>query len=309
MVKKKQNCSLKPNQIKDNLLRLHFYSQTHLLELKESIKEHGLLEPLLVYKDISSGVYTLLNGHYRIRVLKQLQIENVQCNVIECNEKEAISRYISSFIKKTSLTALEEGHMISNLIQKGYTLKEIGEKWKKSTSWVSRRAKLLKDLDSSVKNDLKNGKVFPRIAQELARLPQGKEQKRVSNLVKKHHLTKDETSALVDKWLEATGDNKRKIEAEYPRSNMKCKAKEIEPKEMLKKGLLTCNQNLNKLLGAIDGLSELPKTYILNEYQTFIRLIDKLESSFALRGIERRLTNEFDGEEVIPKAFQNADCK
>ena len=101
-----QNCSLKISEIRDNVLRLDFYSQSYLEELKQSIEREGLLEPLLIHKNGDSKEYTLLNGHYRIRILRRLQVKEVSCNVIVCDEEQAVSNYIASFIRKNSLSAL-----------------------------------------------------------------------------------------------------------------------------------------------------------------------------------------------------------
>ncbi|MFZ3130338.1 MAG: hypothetical protein WA125_04350, partial [Desulfosporosinus sp.] len=77
---------------------------------------------------------------------------------------------------------------------------------------VSRRLKLLTSLDSSVKREIDEGQLRPRLAQELARLPQGNEQTRVLALVKRYYLTKDQTAELIDWWQEATEAKRLQLE-------------------------------------------------------------------------------------------------
>ena len=71
---------------------------------------------------------------------------------------------------------------------------------------------MLTELDPRIKTELEQGRLLPRVAQELSRLPQGNEQERILALVRRHHLNKDDTGALVDWWLAA--DTAARSEAE-----------------------------------------------------------------------------------------------
>ena len=53
-------------------------------------------------------------------------------------------------------------------------MSEIGNLWGRSKSWVSRRIKLIKALDPQIKQELGQGDLRPRLAQELTRLPRTK---------------------------------------------------------------------------------------------------------------------------------------
>ncbi|MHB1420054.1 MAG: hypothetical protein ACYCX4_10830, partial [Bacillota bacterium] len=76
-----------------------------------------------------------------------------------------------------------------------------------------RRLKLLTGLDPSVKRELDEGHLRPRLAQELCRLPQGNDQARVLALVKRYYLTKDQTAHLIDWWQEAAEDERVQLES------------------------------------------------------------------------------------------------
>ena len=70
--------------------------------------------------------------------------------------------------------------MMQGLVKEaGFSLTEVGELWGHSKSWVSRSLKLLISLDTHLKRELDEGHLLPRLAQELARLPQGNDQTRV----------------------------------------------------------------------------------------------------------------------------------
>ena len=196
----------------DHPLRLAYYNQTHLDSLTHSIKVSGLLEPILV-QPLADGHYQILNGHYRVRAVRRLRHKTILGHIYPCDRQRALIIFCTSNLLTKNLSALEEAMMMQGLIKEGgFSLSEIGELWEHSKSWVSRRLKLLTGLDPLVKRDLDEGRVRPRLAQELARLPQGNDQTRVLTLVKRHYLTKDQTANLIDWWQEATEDERLQLE-------------------------------------------------------------------------------------------------
>lgn len=101
--------------------------------------------------------------------------------------------------------------MISGLVSKeSFTMTEIGKLWGRSKSWVSRRLSLLTHLDPKMKKEMEKGFLNPRMAQELARLPQGNDQERVLTIIKREHLGKDAAAELISWWLDA-GENEREM--------------------------------------------------------------------------------------------------
>jgi len=201
-------------KLADHPLRLEFYSQMHLEELASSIRETGLLEPILVWEQ-QEGKYIILSGHYRIRAVRRLRKKNILCRVFKCDRHAAYVVYCTSNLMTRGLSAIEEAHILSGLISKeGYTMEQAGKLWGHGKSWVCRRLKLLTVLNPKLKNELGKGSLSPRLAQELTRLPQGNEQERVLSIVRRHYLNKDDTSAFIDWWLTAGEDERKKAEEE-----------------------------------------------------------------------------------------------
>ncbi|MFZ3131114.1 MAG: ParB/RepB/Spo0J family partition protein, partial [Desulfosporosinus sp.] len=157
-------------------LHLAYYNQTHLDSLTASIKVSGLLEPILV-QPLADGNYQILNGHYRVQAVRRLRHKTILGHSYPCDQRKALIIFCTSNLLTKSLNALEEAMMMQGLLKEaGFSLSEIAELWGHSKSWVSRRLKLLTSLDSSVKREIDEGQLRPRLAQELARLPQGNEQ-------------------------------------------------------------------------------------------------------------------------------------
>lgn len=185
----------------DHPLRLDFYDQAHLAELVASIKATGLLEPLLV-RPVDRGCQ-ILSGHYRLRAVRRLKWQEVPCRVYPCDERTAKLIYCTANLTTRALSALEEAWLLKDLVQnEGFSFTQAGTLFGRSKSWVCRRLKLLSALDPRVKEEVASGRLKPRLAQELARLPRGNEQLTALEVIKEHHLSKDEVARLVTGWPE-----------------------------------------------------------------------------------------------------------
>ncbi|MCL6449509.1 MAG: ParB/RepB/Spo0J family partition protein [Armatimonadetes bacterium] len=183
----------------DHPLRLNFYDQAHLAELVASIKATGLLEPLLV-RPVDRG-YQVLSGHYRLRAVRQLKWSEVPCRVYPCDERTAKLLYCTANLTTRTLSALEEAWLLKDLVEnESFSFARAGDLFGRSKSWVCRRLKLLSDLDPRVKEEVALGRLKPRLAQELTRLPQGNEQLAALAVIKEQHLSKEEVARLVAGW-------------------------------------------------------------------------------------------------------------
>ena len=201
-------------KLTDNPLRLDYYSQAHLEELTYSIKESGLLEPVLVWGQ-PDGSYMILSGHYRIRVVRRLKQGTILCRILDCDRRAAHIAYCTSNLMTRGLSAIEQAHILSGLVNKeGFTMVQAGRIWGHGKSWVCRRIKILTDLDPNIKEELGQGTLNVRLAQELTRLPRGNDQERVLSLVRRHNLNKDEAAKLVDWWLDTDEDGRKKAKDE-----------------------------------------------------------------------------------------------
>ena len=262
-------------KLKDHPLRLPFYGQDHLESLVSSISVMGLLEPVLIWGK-GDDDYVILSGHYRVRALRRLKKKRTSCRVIACDRHRAHAIYCTSNLMTRELGALEESHIIAGLIlQEGYTREEVARLWGKSKSWVCRRIKLLVDLDPGIKGELMEGRLLPRLAQELCRLPRGNEQERVLSLIKRYHLGKDDAASLIDWWLTANTDERLAAEKSdiLPTQNsLKDKQRfKAEPGDRISTLMKRCSMLLSELIrylgedkGNLD-LSSMAEYMILKE--------------------------------------------
>jgi len=199
-------------KLEDHPLRLGYYAESHLEELVLSIRETGLLEPLVVCPT-ENGTCRILSGHYRIRAVRRLRWKQVLCRVINCDMRTSAVIYCTSNLLTRGLGSMEEAHIITHMVsQEHFTLEEIGKLWGRSKSWVSRRMGLLVHLQPQLRKDLAMGYLSPRMAQELFRLPRGNEQDRVLHIIRREHLNKDEAARLIGDWLSMDEEGKKRME-------------------------------------------------------------------------------------------------
>jgi ParB/RepB/Spo0J family partition protein len=265
------------NKLKDHPLHYNFYAQSHLEELVCSIRETGLLEPILVCP-IQGGLYRILCGHYRIRAIRRLRCKDVQCRVILCDEHLSFIIYCTSNILNHIRNAIEEAYMMSKLMSVGgFKASDVAKIWGKSISWVSRRLALLKKLDPEIKNHVEKGYLSPRTAQELTRLPRGKDQHIVLQIIKRDHLSKEATSQLVTWWLANKAhydiSELSKLVEEYSTANRTPISN--NQREMAVNELSKCVLILDRLINAVQKENDLV-WWPTDEYLSFKEASDHL---------------------------------
>lgn len=125
-----------------------------LAELAESIKNHGLLHPVIVREHpTEAGKYDLRAGERRFLALKSLEAETIMANVLELSDEQAREITAVENCQRDDLSPLEEAASVDLLRKNGRSLEEIADKLGKSVAWASRRAKLL-DLSPEWKKAL-----------------------------------------------------------------------------------------------------------------------------------------------------------
>lgn len=119
------------------------FDETALEELAESIKEHGLLQPLLV-RPVIGGGYRLVAGERRWRALRKAGIEEAPVIVREMTDKEASEIAMIENLQREDLNPIEEALGYKNLMENfSLTQDEVAERCSKSRSAVANAVRLL----------------------------------------------------------------------------------------------------------------------------------------------------------------------
>ena len=118
------------------------FDEKSLQELAASIKEHGILEPLVVRQ--ANGAYQLVAGERRLRAAKLAGFEKVPVVVKDLSDDQVKELMLIENLQREDLNPLEEAQAIKELLENsGLTQKELGKRLGKSQAWIANRLRLL----------------------------------------------------------------------------------------------------------------------------------------------------------------------
>lgn len=170
-------------------------SETNLEELTQSIRETGILEPLLVRK--RGAFYEVLAGSRRLQAAEKVGLNTVPVIVMDVSDERAFEISLTENLQRENLSPLEIGTALTEGMRK-FKLSQRGlaKKLGKDVAWVNRHIQLL-DLPKPVRESLTRVNGFTEgHARHLFGLDK-KEQVRIANLVIERNLTTRETEMVV----------------------------------------------------------------------------------------------------------------
>lgn len=165
-----------PNLIMPNLKqpRRHF-DEEDILELANSIKTHGILQPLLAVEK-SDGGYELVSGERRLRASKLANLATVPVIIKKMADQEKLEVALVENIQRQDLNPIEEAFAYKRLIEEfGLTQEQVAEKVGKSRPAVANFIRLL-DLPEQIKQALSERKINTGQARSLLGLKDEKQQ-------------------------------------------------------------------------------------------------------------------------------------
>ncbi len=133
------------------------FDERSLMELAESIKSKGVIEPLIVRVG-KDGYYELICGERRLRASKIAGLTKVPAIVKDVSDDEAFEIALIENIQREDLNPLELAIAFDKLSKMGYTHDEIGKKIGKSRTYITNVMRILR-LPDSVKKLVDEGKI------------------------------------------------------------------------------------------------------------------------------------------------------
>ena len=190
------------------------FDEESIAELAQSIRQVGLIQPLVVRKAPEGG-YELVAGERRLRAVKSLGMEKVTCIVEQSvqDESSAMMALIEN-LQREDLHYLEEAQCYSTLLSTyNLTQEELAQRLGKSQSSIANKLRLLR-LPEEVKTAMADAHLTERHARALLKLRDEKTQlelvykRQLVDKVAKKSLSVKETEKLVDKTLNKLFDEK-----------------------------------------------------------------------------------------------------
>ena len=182
------------------------FNEDELLELAESIKIHGVIQPVILTK--RGKRYELIAGERRWRAAKLAGLAKIPALVREYTDKEIMEVSLIENIQRQDLNPVEEAEAFKNLIDE-YKMKQddLAERVSKSRSAITTALRLLK-LDEKVKAMLAEGLITTGHARALLAVEDKDKQQQLATKIFDEKLSVRETEKLV-KALSEGKENKK----------------------------------------------------------------------------------------------------
>ena len=188
------------------------FSEEQLEELAASIREHGVLHPVVVRA--KGDVYELVAGERRLRACRMLGWERIPAIVREISDSEAAAVALIENLQREELGFFEEAEGYKRLLDEfGLTQEELAKRLGKSQSAVANKLRLLR-FEAPVRDRISREMLTERHARALLRLETVEEQLKALEIITKRQLNVRETELLVERL--ALGKTKGKKQSRRP---------------------------------------------------------------------------------------------
>lgn len=171
-----------------------------LRELSESIREHGIIQPLVVSRDEDGG-YFLIAGERRLQAARLAGLDTVPVVVRQAADKELLELALIENIQRADLNAVEEAMAYRRLVEEyNMTQEEVARRVGKNRATVANALRLLQ-LESEIRRSLVAGEISEGHARALLGLPEGRGRVNAWREVVKRKLSVRDTEGYVRRQL------------------------------------------------------------------------------------------------------------
>ena len=185
--------SIKPNRHQPRA----YFDQTALEELAESIKIHGLAQPLIVTETPTPGEFELVVGERRLRASKLAGLTHVPCIVKKMTNRERLELALIENIQRQDLNAMEEAVAMDSLMKEfSLTQEEVAVALGKSRSAVANVLRFLR-LHENIQGAIRSGQISEGHAKCLAGVQEHSEQLRLLDKIIGDNLSVRDLEALI----------------------------------------------------------------------------------------------------------------
>jgi ParB family transcriptional regulator, chromosome partitioning protein len=170
-------------------VRDKFQENLEMESLMSSIKEHGLLQPILIRPRLNG--FEIVAGHRRFHACKSLRWRFISCKIREMSDKQAFEIMLTENIQRKSMDPVEEAEAFRKyVLEYGWGgVSELGRKIGKSEEYVSHRIQILK-LPEEVREQIIVNKLNVSQAFELTNVPETRLLEFTSKIMEKNLTVK-----------------------------------------------------------------------------------------------------------------------
>ncbi len=189
------------------------FDEEEIIELSDSIKKHGVIQPIVV-RTIGDK-YEIIAGERRYKASVLAGKETVPVIIKNLNDKDSAEIALIENVQRKNLTPIEEALSYKKILDMGYTTQEsLAAKLGKSQSSIANKIRLL-NLSDEVQEALLENKISERHARSLLRLDTEEKQNKMLNRIITERLTVRRTDEEIEKLKNSdfgSEDSKKIIE-------------------------------------------------------------------------------------------------
>lgn len=180
------------------------FTDDAILRLADSIRVHGIIQPLCVRRPDGEGrVYELVAGERRLRAARRLGMEEVPCVVVDADSHESAQMAIVENIQREDLNMFEQAEAIQKLMKLHcLTQEKVAATLSCSQSYIANKLRLLRMTEEEREMIIENG-LSERHSRALIRIKDDTERMGVLRTVIKRNMNVGETEEYVDRMIEA----------------------------------------------------------------------------------------------------------
>jgi ParB/RepB/Spo0J family partition protein len=164
------------------------FNQETLDELAASIREHGVLQPILV-RPVGPNTYQLIAGERRWRASRQAGLDSIPALIEEIDDDTALEISIIENLQREDISPLDEASMFDRMVSEhGYSIRKLADKLGKDKGYVENRLRLA-DAPDEVRALVSLRKDTLSHAYELMKVEDPKRRRRLADQVARGELT------------------------------------------------------------------------------------------------------------------------
>lgn len=176
------------------------FKDEELEDLKNSIQEYGVLQPILLKKD-KYGLYIIIAGERRYRAAQKAGLTKIPAIVKEATDKDAAVMALVENVQRENLSFFEEAYAYKRLMEEfKLSQNEISKKVGKQQSTISNKMRILA-LPPAIQEKLYQGRLTERHARALLRLESEQLMEKVLDKVIKDGLNVKQTEDYIEETL------------------------------------------------------------------------------------------------------------
>lgn len=186
------------------------FNEESIIELSESIKEHGVIQPIVVRP--VGDKYEIIAGERRYKASCMAGLTTIPALITDLNDKDSAEVALIENVQRKDLTPIEEAISYKKILDMGYlTQEKLADKLGKSQSAVANKLRLL-NLDEEVQEALLEDKISERHARSLLKLTDAESQRKILTKIINERLTVRKTDEEISKMLNGNYvDNQEEI--------------------------------------------------------------------------------------------------